>query len=609
MTISFLNPMHFPVPQKSVNIAKNPIIPKIKDIPKRHAISQLDTQLPPMDPNLSCVRQFKYLVGNKTVINDNIVFPYHRKKCRDIVRVYDSNDVKPIITDISPDATNLYKILKKIGFLTKQHLPRQNLGYMIKNVAGLETITFHSKMLEHFQSFELMTKTYKIMGLSLEDLVFGDYLTLIGDKVVIKMPINVVKTKLSQITLHLHFKRKYNNINKLIKLNYAKIMPINETVTMFNHIENIDDFTDIYIFSLGTHKLLIRGKGQCIVTNQETGNQHVFNVNNQQTETVFNGSLGRVLKFTVTGNMTIRVVRRNIIKQIAGSIGFLYYYSYDYLTNFSNSYILKNPTQGQAVLPVSNTILTAKPAVYTKLITKRQQRIIKQTYNVTDEQLKRYKYIFQPSKLNGNIVVKTDKGCYQYEWSPVSRSFTSFARQHGNICSVKTKQTITNSTSTQTLEIDYLNNKVETTTVEKVNVDDDDDAQPAVKTEEIVVAKEEGMVAWKGCYNNTLVKLWIKSGTRMTRYETSGKNRCASAKVLAIYQLDNGNVIGELQETQSLYDRNFIYRVGEIVTPTNGTYQNDNNHCGIGIHFYSRPSLAANYIGDSIADNKFIDSR
>ena len=73
---------------------------------------------------------------------------------------------------------------------------------------------------------------------------------------------------------------------------------------------------------------------------------------------------------------------------------------------------------------------------------------------------------------------------------------------------------------------------------------------------------------------------------------TTRKCRCDKAKVLSIQNLDGTE--SELIEIASNYDRDFIYRVGEIAAVEN--FDEDRwNECSTGIHFFISRQEAVEY--------------
>ena len=73
---------------------------------------------------------------------------------------------------------------------------------------------------------------------------------------------------------------------------------------------------------------------------------------------------------------------------------------------------------------------------------------------------------------------------------------------------------------------------------------------------------------------------------------TTRKCRCNKAKVLRI--LDYNKTILDIIEVRSNYDRNFVYKVGEIVSVDN--FNEDRfNECSTGIHFFINFQEAVDY--------------
>lgn len=99
-------------------------------------------------------------------------------------------------------------------------------------------------------------------------------------------------------------------------------------------------------------------------------------------------------------------------------------------------------------------------------------------------------------------------------------------------------------------------------------------------------------VAWKKA-NGCIVKLEIPADARRSS-ATGRKCRCDKAKVIEIQELDGSS--SELTEVASGYDRNFVYRVGEIAEEPK--YDEDRwNECAPGIHFFINRQEAVDYSG------------
>lgn len=99
-------------------------------------------------------------------------------------------------------------------------------------------------------------------------------------------------------------------------------------------------------------------------------------------------------------------------------------------------------------------------------------------------------------------------------------------------------------------------------------------------------------VAWKKA-NGHIVKLEIPEDAR--RSSAMGRKcRCDKAKVIEIQELDGSP--SELTEVASGYDRNFVYRVGEIAEEPK--YDEDRwKECAPGIHFFINRQEAVDYNG------------
>lgn len=99
-------------------------------------------------------------------------------------------------------------------------------------------------------------------------------------------------------------------------------------------------------------------------------------------------------------------------------------------------------------------------------------------------------------------------------------------------------------------------------------------------------------VAWKKA-NGHIVKLEIPADAR--RSSAAGRKcRCDKAKVIEIQELDGSP--SELTEVASGYDRNFVYRVGEIAEEPKYD-ENRWKECAPGIHFFINRQEAVDYNG------------
>ena len=98
-------------------------------------------------------------------------------------------------------------------------------------------------------------------------------------------------------------------------------------------------------------------------------------------------------------------------------------------------------------------------------------------------------------------------------------------------------------------------------------------------------------IGYKKAYGDVIVELEILADAKRLS-ATSRKCRCDKAKVLRILDT-NGNELG-MHTVASKYDRNFKYKVGEIVS-VDDFDENRWNECAPGIHFFINFQEAVNY--------------
>ena len=95
------------------------------------------------------------------------------------------------------------------------------------------------------------------------------------------------------------------------------------------------------------------------------------------------------------------------------------------------------------------------------------------------------------------------------------------------------------------------------------------------------VCPEKGSFIGYKKADNKIVELLITEDSERSS-ATTRKCRCSKAKVLSITNIENTE---EFNEVASDYDKNFIYKVGEIVEVKN--FDDDRwNECSTGIHFF-----------------------
>ena len=108
-----------------------------------------------------------------------------------------------------------------------------------------------------------------------------------------------------------------------------------------------------------------------------------------------------------------------------------------------------------------------------------------------------------------------------------------------------------------------------------------------------LVCPEVGsFIGWKKCRNNKIVKLEICENA-LRSSATTRKCRCSAAKVLEIQNIDGTK--DESGIAISMNDKDFVYRVGEIVTPTKEFNTDRWNECSTGIHFFITRQEAIDY--------------
>ena len=101
---------------------------------------------------------------------------------------------------------------------------------------------------------------------------------------------------------------------------------------------------------------------------------------------------------------------------------------------------------------------------------------------------------------------------------------------------------------------------------------------------------EEGSFIGYKKTSEYIVKLLIPEDAKRSS-ATTMKCRCDKAKVLEIKDIDTGE---KIEEIESNFDSEFIYKVGEIVSVDN--FDDDRwNECAPGIHFFMNKENAINY--------------
>ena len=105
-----------------------------------------------------------------------------------------------------------------------------------------------------------------------------------------------------------------------------------------------------------------------------------------------------------------------------------------------------------------------------------------------------------------------------------------------------------------------------------------------------LVCPEEGSFIGYKKASRYIVKLLILEDAKRSS-ATTMKCRCDKAKVLDIENVETGE---KIEEIESNFDSEFIYKVGEIVSVDN--FDDDRwNECAPGIHFFMNRKNAINY--------------
>ena len=101
---------------------------------------------------------------------------------------------------------------------------------------------------------------------------------------------------------------------------------------------------------------------------------------------------------------------------------------------------------------------------------------------------------------------------------------------------------------------------------------------------------EGSFISWKKCSDDIIVKLLIPDDAKRSS-ATGRKCRADKAVVLAMYD-SNGNAV---DTAYSMFDKSFVYKVGETVKPEKCFDDNRWNECGSGIHFFITREEAESY--------------
>ena len=93
-------------------------------------------------------------------------------------------------------------------------------------------------------------------------------------------------------------------------------------------------------------------------------------------------------------------------------------------------------------------------------------------------------------------------------------------------------------------------------------------------------------------FENLICELFIPKSAKRSS-STTRKCRADKAKVVAFYTLEGKKI--EVEKAVSSHNNNFIYKVGETVTPEEPFDEDRWNECASGIHFFMSFQEAVNY--------------
>ena len=99
-------------------------------------------------------------------------------------------------------------------------------------------------------------------------------------------------------------------------------------------------------------------------------------------------------------------------------------------------------------------------------------------------------------------------------------------------------------------------------------------------------------IGWKKSTEGYIIKLKIPDCAKRSS-ATTRKCRCEKAYVLDIQ--DMNGIHKDVDCAHSYYDKNFIYRIGEMVEPQQPFDDDRWNECGSGIHFFINRQEAVEY--------------
>jgi hypothetical protein len=103
------------------------------------------------------------------------------------------------------------------------------------------------------------------------------------------------------------------------------------------------------------------------------------------------------------------------------------------------------------------------------------------------------------------------------------------------------------------------------------------------------ILPEGSIIGWKKCLDGKIVKLRIPEGARRS-HAFGRKCRAEYAEVLEITKGSR-----KLKTAISTYDKDFTYKVGEVVCPKQNFDEDWRDECSSGIHFYITKLEAENH--------------
>ena len=117
-----------------------------------------------------------------------------------------------------------------------------------------------------------------------------------------------------------------------------------------------------------------------------------------------------------------------------------------------------------------------------------------------------------------------------------------------------------------------------------------------------IVPESGAFIGWKkaipihGLSGKVIIKLQIPASAK--RVGINRKCRCSKAKVLKMYRISEEGIIlrygyETVSSAFSMYDNNFVYKVGETVEVSN--FDEEPNECSNGIHFFLSEQEAIDY--------------